>query len=384
MNTITTAAHRLTETVRQAAGIHLPPVDDTLFLEPHRLRHSLESALAGTAGRVRVAGTLDRRLALIERRDGRWVTADLSGQPHQTRAWPAWTSGQIKLEAPGSWLSLARLDEQAVYRLTRPAVLLAALYHPEVFPLPRFPLGISDVARAARSTLLGGVRLADMQLGVTLEELTRQVSTEEPDLLGVSATFGQHDLMVALLDAAYRLPRPPLVIVGGSLTARNESLLLERYPRLLVARGGGEATIEGLLAHWHGDIDLEQVPGLGFNGVARGGGLGVTRRRTAKPVTRDATADIFPELDLLPATFEHHGVAQLETSRGCTNFCSFCPRGHKGLWAGAAPERLPWMLAQMRHVLDRYPHVSRTVYLVDEEFIGRDMARRAGRWRSPG
>ena len=63
--------------------------------------------------------------------------------------------------------------------------------------------------------------------------------------------------MVALLDAAYRLPRPPLVIVGGSLTARNESLLLERYPRLLVARGGGEATIEGLLAHWHGDIDLE-------------------------------------------------------------------------------------------------------------------------------
>ena len=28
-------------------------------------------------------------------------------------------------------------------------MLLAALYHPEYFPLPRFPLGISDVARAA-------------------------------------------------------------------------------------------------------------------------------------------------------------------------------------------------------------------------------------------
>lgn len=89
-------------------------------------------------------------------------------------------------------------------------------------------------------------------------------------------------------------------------------------------------------------------------------------------MTRDATADIFPELDLLPATFEHHGVAQLEASRGCTNFCSFCPRGHTGLWSGAAPERLPWMLAEMRRVFDRYPRVSRTVYLVDEEFIGRD------------
>ncbi len=78
-----------------------------------------------------------------------------------------------------------------------------------------------------------------MQLGVTLEDLIRQVSEERPGILGVSATFGQHDLMIGLLDAAYRLPRPPLVVVGGSLTAGNEGLLLERYPRLLVARGGG-------------------------------------------------------------------------------------------------------------------------------------------------
>jgi hypothetical protein len=41
------------------------------------------------------------------------------------------------------------------------------------------------------------------------------------------------------------------------------------------------------------------------------------------------------------------------------------------MWSGAAPERLPWMLAEMRRVFDRYPQVSRTVYLVDEEFIGR-------------
>jgi radical SAM superfamily enzyme YgiQ (UPF0313 family) len=343
-----------------------------VFLEPHRLQCIVETAVAGAAGRVRVAGTLDRRLVCVERRDRQWAVADLSGQPHRTRPWPAWAHGHLEIENPGSWLSLAALDVQAVYRLSCPSVLLVALYHPEYFPLPRFPLGISDVARAARSTLLGTVRLADMQLGLTLEEMVHQVRTEEPDILGISATFGQHDLMVRLLDAAYGLPRPPLVVAGGSLTARNESLLLERYPGLLVARGGGEATIEGLLAHWHGDIDLGHVPGLGFNGATRGGGLAIARRRTAKPLTREATADIFPELDLLPATFEHHGVAQLETSRGCTNFCSFCPRGHKGMWSGAAPERLPWMLAEMRHVFDRFPQVSRTMYLVDEEFIGGD------------
>ena len=59
-------------------------------------------------------------------------------------------------------------------------MLLAALYHPEHFPLPRFPLGISDVARAARSTLLGTVRLADMQLGLTLEDLIRRVGDRGP------------------------------------------------------------------------------------------------------------------------------------------------------------------------------------------------------------
>jgi hypothetical protein len=104
----------------------------------------------------------------------------------------------MEVENPGSWLSLATVDVQALYRLSRPRVLLVALYHPEYFPLPRFPLGISDVARAARSTLIGTVRLADMQLGLTLEEMIRQIGTQEPDILGVSATFGQHDLMVQL------------------------------------------------------------------------------------------------------------------------------------------------------------------------------------------
>ncbi|HUY47292.1 MAG TPA: radical SAM protein [Streptosporangiaceae bacterium] len=372
MNGTGASAELLAETVRLAGGSCFPPVDSGLFLEPFRLRENLERSLAGSARRVRIAGSLDRRLLLVERRDGRWAAGDLSGQPHETRAWPAWAAGRISLETPGSWLSLATLDDLAVYRVSRPIVLLAALYHPEYFPLPRFPLGISDVARAARATLIGDVRLADMQLSVTLEGMIGMVEAERPDILGVSATFGQHDLMVALLDAAYRLPRPPLVIAGGSLTARNEALLLERFPRLLIARGGGEATIEGLLAHWHADIGLDQVPGLGFNGAARGGALAVTRRRTARPVTRDATADIIPELDLLAATFEHHGVAQLETSRGCTNFCSFCPRGHKGSWTGTAPRRLPWLLAEMRRVFDRYPHISRTLYLVDEEFIGHD------------
>ncbi|MEX5711742.1 hypothetical protein AB1484_26470 [Parafrankia sp. FMc6] len=309
--------------VRAPAG---PPDHDELLLDPLALRGWVERRCAGQVGRVRVAGALDRRLVFVERSEGGWVVADLSGQPHRSRTWPVWAREQLVLNQPASWLSLTHLDEPALWRLSRPSVLLAALYHPETFPLPRFPLGISTVARAARETLLGTVALADMQLGLTLDNLVARVRTNRPDVLGVSATFGQYDLLVRLLEAVYALADPPLVVAGGSLTARVERVLLERFPRLLVARSGGEATIGALLAHWHGDCDLDEVPSLGYVGAPRGGGLAVGRRRTAKPVTRDITLDVVPELDLLPATFDRHGVAQLESSRGCTSYCSFCPR----------------------------------------------------------
>ncbi|ABD11179.1 Fe-S oxidoreductase [Frankia casuarinae] len=342
-----------------------------LLLDPAVFRGWVEQRCAGHVGRVRIAGPLDRRLAVVERTDGRWVVADLSGQPHRSRAWPAWTREQLILEDPASWLSLAHLDERAVWRLSRPSALLAALYHPETFPLPRFPLGISTVARAARDTLLGTVALADMQLGLSLDGLVARIDGDRPDILGVSATFGQYDLLVELLESVYAQDDPPLVVAGGSLTLRVERVLLDRFPSLLVARAGGEATIGALLAHWHGDCGLDDVPGLGYAGAPRGGGLAVGRRRTAKPVTRDVTADVVPELDLLPATFDRHGVAQLETSRGCTSYCSFCPRDHKGSWVGAGTGRLPWLLGELSAVFERYPQVSRTLYLVDEEFLGR-------------
>lgn len=340
--------------------------------DPAGIETVLAGALAGQVARIVVSGTFDRRLAFLDLGpEGGWLAADLSGEPHATRAWPAWTADRITLERAEDWLSPAAITRAGVTRLLRPRLLLVALYHPEYFPLPRFPLAISDVARAARSTLLGQVRLVDMQLGTTLDGISEAVEDWQPDILGVSATFGQHDLMVTLLDHVFALESPPLVLAGGSLTARNERILLDRYPRLLVARGAGEPTIQDVLGFWHNDLDLADVRGVGYRGAPRGGGLAIRRFRHNPTVNNRAQTDIFPELDLLDATFDHKGVAQLETSRGCTNYCSFCPRGHKGIWAGAASEQLGWILAGMREVFDRHPRVSRTLYLVDEEFIGR-------------
>jgi hypothetical protein len=392
---------RLAEAVRAAGGAVPDGLRNGLLrLEPALLEARLSAVVPG---RLAVRGTFERRLLFAERPDGGdWLVAELCGKPLLTRVWPAWMRGRATVEEPEGWLSPLTLTADGVHRLLRPRVLLVSLYHPEWFPLPRFPLAISDVARAARATLTGQVRLLDMQLGVSLPDILATVARDQPDIVGVSATFGQHDLMVRLLDHVADVDHDgPLVLAGGSLTIRNERLLLARYPRLLVARGPGESTIQDVLAYWHGDVELRQVRSIGYTDV-QAGNLGVATsvdrpedvvagavrqhagdtvrpsglRRTALPVSSDR-AEALPELDLLAATFAHRGVAQLETSRGCTSSCSFCPRGHKGAWTALDPAMLPRALTAMREVFDAHPEISRTLYLVDEEFIGHGPAATA-------
>ncbi len=333
-----------------------------------------EHTAAAVPGRFSITGGLERRVLFAERPPtaGGWVVADLSGQAHNTRVWPEWVSGRVSIAEPERWLSTAELTAETADRLARPRILLASLYHPEWFPLPRFPLAISDLARAARLTLMGLVGLIDMQLGASLEDIIGRVHDHQPDIVGISATFGQHDLMRDLLDRLDEMPAPPLVLAGGSLTVRNEAMLLQRYPRLLIARGAGEPTIADAMAYFHGDRDLADIRGIGYRSASRRGtgDHGRRARRTAVAPNR-VQRDFLPELDLLDATFARNGVAQLEISRGCTSHCSFCPRGHKGSWFGGDTDRLPWMLAEIGKVADRHPEISRTLYVVDEEFVGR-------------
>lgn len=366
----------------QQLGLHLPAptsaatslaADLTAALNrPDQLREMVRSLVPHATSLV-VTGSRDRRLIGMTTGLGEpWWLVDLSGRPHATRSWPAWARDHLHLEAPSACASWASLSPQGVRRLTRPRLLLVGLYKPEIFPLPRFSLSISDLARAGRSTLTGDIRLLDMQLGATIEDVLSAADDDRwrADIVGLSATFGQHDFLDTLLRALYSRADPPLILAGGSLTVRNETLLLEKFPDLLVARGAGENTTADVLAHWHGDLDLDEVRGIGFVGATPRAGIPALRRRRTPTSGNASLPDTLPELDLLDATLTSGGVAQLETSRGCTNACSFCPRGHKGTWNGDVPGHLPWLLARIGDVFDTHPEVARVLYLVDEEFIG--------------
>mgnify|MGYP000856952054 CR=1 FL=1 len=272
-----------------------------MLTTPDALRDRVRR-MAPSAGVTVVTGPVERRLlALGPSGPGPWLLADLSGQPHDSRPWPAWAKDHLRVHDAHDWISWADVDRAGRERLNSPRVLLVGLYKPEIFPLPRFALGIHDLARAARAHLTGRIRLMDMQLGATREDILTALGDqgEAVDVLGLSATFGQHDLLTDILDAVHALPRPPMILAGGSLSARNEQVLLSAYPDVLVGRAAGEPMITDVLDHWHGELDVSGIRFAGHSHHRSSTPTSVTLSRRPSIVVTEDLGHGLPELDLL-------------------------------------------------------------------------------------
>ncbi len=335
------------------------------LLKPLAIEEHLQGALGPGLIQVIVAGALEERVVFLQRADSGWAAAHLADQPIGLTRWPHAIAQGIEFTHPERSISEAKLSPDAIFRLTRPRVTLVGLCHPEIFPFPRFPLAISDLARALRLRFHGRVVLYDMQLGQGLPEILTRIGADQPDIVGISATFGQYDLLESLAESLQEIAERALIVFGGSLSALNSSRLLERFPSALVANGPGEATLQDLVEVWHGGRAMPDVRGLQWCS----GGLLMTSRGVAN---RDVSS-FLPELDLLDETLDRHGVMQLESSRGCTHACSFCPREHKGIWAGQEALSLAGVLDAVGQVFESRPAVARKIFLVDEEFVGHDV-----------
>jgi hypothetical protein len=322
----------------------------------------LAEAFPALAERVVVSGPIESRLLIIGTIPE--VILCSLGRPLHYTGLPIRANADAIIERPFDYVSKAKLSTSLMWRLTKPTVKLVALYHPEVFPLPRLALGISDIARAVRRQMIGQVNLCDMQLGKNLEDVFVEIQRERPDIIGISATFGQQDILEALLGrlgdmGQYR----PQLVLGGSLAALNAKLILERYPHVFIAMGPGEATMCDVVRHFIGEIaNCEITDVLLINADGR-------QLRTDRLNNREYD-EALPELDLLDETLGRNGVMQLESSRGCSYACSFCPREHKGIWVGDSPATLKHILPELDSAYRKRPGIARKIFLVDEEFIG--------------
>lgn len=242
---------------------------------------------------------------------------------------------------------------------------LIGLYRTEIFPVPRVALGISCIARALRDDYLSQVFLHDMQLGGHVTDYVDKILNEEPQIIGVSVTFGQQEILEQFLDgikAKVSSNYEPLIVVGGSLAAFNKDIILKMYPNVVVAVSYGEVTIPFLVRYKLGILPIADVPGIAYseNGIAK----------ETKSVKNNEQEIIIPELDLLIPTLSKNGVMQLESSRGCTFSCSFCPRDHKGLWFGNDPLYLEKLMPFIAESYVSRENSPKKIFLVDEEFIG--------------
>lgn len=271
----------------------------------------------------------------------------------------------LNIKNPKSWISLIETSSPSFFpKLERPHTLLIGLSHPENFPRPRFALGISDIAGAIREEFMGRVTLLDMQLGKTVQDIHREILYEKPDIIGISVTFGQQDILELLLNLIMNIPRYlPIVVVGGSLAALNSKKLLSEYPNIFIALGPGEQTVKDIIRYWYGENELVDVDNILFRKTS---GQFV---KTAKTKESSNIMSI-PELDLLPSTLSNRGVLQLESTRGCFNACSFCPRSHKGRWYSQSLDLFEKLFPEINFIYKTYPEITKKVFLVDEEFIG--------------
>lgn len=301
----------------------------------------------------------------------------------------------ISVARPDDWWSPATFSERAKFLISRPVIKLLGLCHQEHFSIPRFALGISNLAGCIRTGCYGEVSLMDMQVSDTPSQMIQACIDDRADIVGISVTFGQQDLLEEILDRLIAARLNILVIVGGSLATLNSTAILQKYPQVIVSHSAGEQTICELVKFWRAECQIDELNDVEFTDH---GGKGIARQtrvakseevshrsipvfemkttnsefqliRTAKTGKRNAAFPL-PELDLLGRILSHHGVMQMETTRGCSFACSFCPRNHKGTWYSNSLKDYGPFLAGLSHIYSKFPSVVRRIFLVDEEFFG--------------
>jgi hypothetical protein len=341
---------------------------DTLlsnYAEPLTQQLILEEACKGRANKIHITGTIEERLFFVFNDDGSGLVCSL-GRPlkYAMKDGSGRDIAKVK-NLITKYIGEFEISKEQYDRLSQPFVLLVALHHPENFPMPRFALGISDIGRALRKQKIGRVQMLDMQLGLSPDDIVTEIFRLKPNIIGISTTFGQQDVMEEICRKIQVISNyKPLIVVGGSLAALNREAILRKCLAAMVANGAGELTMCDVVRSWIGDIPRQSILDVSFlddvsNAIVE-----------TKSVSNRHYDDILPELDLLKPTLINGGVLQLESSRGCSYACSFCPREHKGIWAGEDADAIKNFFPEIVKLFDGVPSVAKRVFLVDEEFVG--------------
>ncbi len=201
----------------------------------------------------------------------------------------------------------------------------------------------------------------------TVADLVAIASQFHPDAVGISATTVAFPRAIQVAEAIKeQLGDIPIILGGPHVTAAAEDAM--SHPSVdLAVMGEGEVTLTALLETLDKGGDLSTLDGIVFR---RNGQVVSTPRH---PYIDDIDNIPFPAYDLVPdmtlynpppANYKALPIANIITSRGCPNQCTFCDRS---VFGQKLRLRSPENIAAEIEMLYRQYHV-REIAFVDDTF----------------
>ncbi|HDZ77335.1 MAG TPA: B12-binding domain-containing radical SAM protein [Candidatus Omnitrophica bacterium] len=173
-----------------------------------------------------------------------------------------------------------------------------------------------------------------VQIGVTPDEIRRQIVEFNPDIVGVNNLFSRQRKNAHSIYALAKEVNPNIITVaGGAHPTVMSDLVLQDKNVDFVVLGEGEVTVRNLVEHLEGKRSLDDVDGIAFR---KNGEIKIAPKKT---FIENLDEIPFPAWNLLNFTKyfglklshgkrRHKAFAPIITSRGCPAGCSFCTAHH--------------------------------------------------------
>lgn len=276
-----------------------------------------------------------------------------------------WDSNWSKGRFRNNHYNIFKLDNKLKELLNMPKILLINLSVVENFPIPRLNLSTGVIASFLRKKQMANVKIIDMQIGITIDQIVSQCLEIHPDIIGISVSFGQKDLANTLLEKLFLNNIKSLITIGNIIPSLYPLEFIEKFPQVIVSYGEGEVTMPDLIKHIKGKLTLKEVNGIKYKDEFTGD-ICTNRKNTI-----DMSEVPLPALDTLEDIAKLKGALTLETSRGCNySKCTFCPRQHKlSKWRYMSSNQTVSQIEKLV-LAGKSLGIKQHIYLADEEFIG--------------
>ncbi len=196
-----------------------------------------------------------------------------------------------------------------------------------IFGGKQIPLGLYYLAAVVREDGFGVQAVDAESLNMSPETILRKLRTERYNILGISVTTVAFHRGLALARFVKQHLPETIVVMGGPHVSCLPSHPLRFDAVDFAVTQEGERTLVELLRFLEAGKDPKTIKGLGFR---HNGKIVVNARRN---YIKDLDALPFPAYDMIPDVqlytpppfnYQKRPVANIITSRGCPNDCTFC------------------------------------------------------------